>query len=288
MRPIRLIAMDMDGTLLTRIDPVTACIPPENADVLRRCHEAGIHLALVSGRMPDDAAFYAADAGLPMHIIGLNGGVILDKAFGDPLCEKTLPEATARRVLDILLEARVDVAVFGAWEVCCMQDRPLEWAQRELGTYFGRSGGRLAYHSCGGNVDRLLQGAGKIVALTEQDRDGLAAARERVRREFPEVSISSSWWNNFEVNPADVDKGAALTHLAGQLGIPMSQVMAIGDNSNDVPMIRAAGFGVAMGNATPEARSAATHVTLPCNEHGVGAAIRALVFGEIVSGVRAL
>lgn len=288
MPPIRLIAMDMDGTLLTRIDPTTACIPPENAALLRRCQNAGIHLALASGRMPDDASFYAVDAQLPMHIIGLNGGVALEHPLGDVLWEQHLPADTARRVLSILMDAHVDVAVFGAWEVCCMQDRPLDWAQRELGTYFGRSGGRLAYHSGGEGVDRLLQQAGKIVALTESDRISLANARERICAEFPGVSISSSWWNNFEVNPAGVDKGAALTRLADQLGVPMSQVMAIGDNSNDVPMLRAAGYAVAMGNATEEARAAATHITLPCNEHGVAAALRSLVFREVVPGVHAL
>lgn len=288
MQPIRLIAMDMDGTLLTRIDPTTACIPPENVAVLRRCHNAGVHLALASGRMPDDASFFAADAQLPMHVIGLNGGIALDQPLGSTLWEHVLPVDTARGVLAILMEANVDAAVFGAWEVCCMQNRPLAWAQRELGTYFGRSGGRLAYRSGGEGVAQLLRQAGKIVALTDDDRTGLAAARERIRREFPEVSVSSSWWNNFEVNPAGVDKGAALQLLASRLNISMSQVMAIGDNSNDVPMLRSAGISVAMGNATEEARAAATHITLPCNDHGVAAAIRTLVLGESVPGVRSL
>lgn len=285
MEPIRLIAMDMDGTLLTRIDPVTACIPPENAAVLHRCHRAGIHLALVSGRMPDDASFFAADAGLPMHIIGLNGGVSLSSPLGQPLWEDTLPEDAARTVLDVLMSAGMDVAVFGAWEVVCMQDKPLSWAQRELGTYFGRSGGRLLYRKGGADVGRLLTRAGKIVALTENNREGLAAARDRIVREFPELSLSSSWWNNFEINPAAVDKGSALRRLAAQLSVPMTQVMAIGDNDNDAPMLRAAGIGVAMGNANASARSAATHVTLPCDQFGVAAAIRALVFGEAVIGV---
>lgn len=288
MQPIRLIAMDMDGTLLTRIDPTTACIPAENAAILQRCAEAGVHLALASGRMPDDASFYASDARLPMHVIGLNGSAALDRPLGSVLWEHHLPEDTARRVLEILMDAHVDVAVFGAWEVCSMQDRPLEWAQRELGTYFGRAGGRLAYRSGGEGVDTLVRHAGKIVALTDSDREGLAVAQARVRCEFPEVSISSSWWNNFEVNPAGVDKGTALQQLARRLNIPMSQVMAVGDNINDVPMLRAAGCAVAMGNATPEARAAATHITLPCHEYGVAAAIRALVFGEPVPGVHAL
>ncbi len=285
MTPIRLIAMDMDGTLLTRIDPVTACIPEENAAMLRRCRDAGIHLALASGRMPDDASFYAVDAGIPMHVIGLNGGVILEQPLGMPLMAHTLPPDVARAVLAILMEADIDVAIFGLWEVCCMQMRPLSWAQRELGTWFGRSGGRLTYRAGSDGCDSLLRHAGKIVALPESDREGLARARERIRHAFPEVSISSSWWNNFEVNPAGVDKGAALRQLAAHLHIPMSQVMAIGDNGNDVPMHRAAGISVAMGNATDAARAAATHVTLPNDRHGVAAAIRALVFGEYVPGV---
>lgn len=280
MHPIRLIAMDMDGTLLTRIDPTTACIPDENVAVLRQCLDAGIHLALSSGRMPDDAAFYAADAGIPMHIIGLNGGIILDKPFGQPLAEHYLPEIAARRILAILMEAQVDVAVFGAWEVVCMQPRPLSWAQRELGTWYGREGGRLVYRSKGEGVEELLSCAGKIVALTEHDRDGLAAAKARIAAEFPDLSISSSWWNNFEVNPAGVDKGAALTWLAAHLGITPEQVMAIGDNDNDIPMLRAAGTGVAMGNATPAAIAAADHVTLPCDQYGVAAAIDTLVFAR--------
>lgn len=280
MQPVRLIAMDMDGTLLTRIDPARACIPPENAAVLRRCLDAGIHLALASGRMPDDAAFFAADAGLPMHIIGLNGSVILDELFGQPLFARTLPEPTVRRILAILMEANVDVAVFGAWEVVCMQPRPLSWAQRELGTWFARPGGRLAYHASGEGVGPLLSCAGKIVALTEHDREGLAAARRRISYEFPALSLSSSWWNNFEINPAGVDKGSSLTQLAQRLGIPMARVMAIGDNDNDVPMLRAAGVSVAMGNANAAARAAARHVTLPHDQYGVAAAIRRLVLGE--------
>lgn len=274
MPPIRLIAMDMDGTLLTRVDPVTARIPPENAAALRDCVRAGVHLALASGRMPDDAGFFALDAGLPMHIIGLNGGVILDGPGGAPVYERYLPEETARRVLSVMMDSGVDAAVFGAWEVVSMRERPLEWARIVLGSHFGREGGRLRYVSGGVGAEALLPHTGKIVALTDHDREGLAAAKARICAEFPDLAVTSSWWNNFEVNPAGVDKGSALRVLADRLGIPMTQVMAIGDNDNDVPMLRAAGIGVAMGNATPAAKSAADRLTLPNEAFGVAAAIR--------------
>lgn len=286
MQPIRLIAMDMDGTLLTHVTPGAAVIPPENAAVLRRCAEAGVHLALATGRMPDDAGFFARDAGLMMHLIALNGGILLDAPGGAPFDARYLPEDTARRVLDRMMAFEVDAAVFGPWEVVSMRDRPLRWAQTVLGTFFWRTGGRLRYRSNGDSLEAVLPRTCKLVALAGQDEARLADLKARIRAEFPDLTISSSWHDNFEVNPAQTDKGTALTALATRLGIPLSQVMAIGDNDNDLPMLRAAGVSVAMGNATDAARAAAKHVTLPCGQFGVAAAIRTLVFGETVAGVR--
>ncbi len=280
MQPIRLIAMDMDGTLLTRVTPTSARIPAENAAMLRRCAEAGVHLALASGRMPDDAGFFAQEIGLSMHIIGLNGSVILDRPGGTPLRETHLPEDISRRILQILESYKTDVAVFGSWEVVVLKEHPLDWANIVLGSGFHRGHKRLLYRSGGRGLAQVLPCAGKIVAITDSDPEGLAAARAHIQREFPELSISSSWWNNFEINPKGVNKGTALEALAHTLNIPMSQVMAIGDNGNDVPMLRAAGIGAAMGNATAEAKEAADFVTLKNEECGVAAAIQQIIFGE--------
>ena len=73
--------------------------------------------------------------------------------------------------------------------------------------------------------------------------------------------------------------------LSASLGIPLSQVMVIGDNDNDLPMMRCAGYAVAMGNATPAVMDCANYVTLPCEEHGVARAIRVLALGEQLDGV---
>lgn len=285
MQPIRLIAMDMDGTLLTQSAPDVFSIPPENISALRLARAQGVELALASGRLPDDTGFYALDAGLPMHLIGLNGSVMLHGLGQPPVMELCLPEAVARRVMTLMLAAGLDVTVFSAWEAVSMGDKSLAEAKRQLSTWFGRPGGRMSFRNRGEGVDSALAHAGKVVAMSHNDPGLMTAVRERILAEFPDVEISSSWWSNFEVNAPGVNKGAALAELARQLGIPMSQVMAIGDNDNDVPMLRAAGIGVAMGNATEAARAAADYITLPFDRFGVAAAIRALVLGEKVSGV---
>ena len=280
MHPIRLIAMDMDGTLLTRAAQNHVHIPPENAAVLHRAHASGVQLALVSGRMPDDASFFASDIALPMHVIGLNGSVTLDAPFGQVINEAFLPTDTAHGILTMMMEAGVDAVVFGQWDVVAMGNHPLEWAQLVLGTYFSRNGGRLSYHAQGLGVEQLLSCAGKIVALTEHDYEGLARVRDQIHLAYPQVEISSSWRNNFEVNPQGIHKGSALTALAQRLNIPMSQVMAIGDNDNDIPMLQAAGVSVAMANATPGAVAAARYTTLDNEQCGAAFAIRQHVFGE--------
>ena len=122
--PIRLIATDMDGTLLTD-EPL---ILPETADVLRRAAEKGIVLSLASGRLPDDASFFAVDAKLPMHVIALNGAVTLVKPLGDVQEAHHLPQPTVHRIAARLDEANVQYAVFGVHEVVASDDMPLSRA----------------------------------------------------------------------------------------------------------------------------------------------------------------
>ena len=95
MPRIRLIAMDMDGTLLAG-DGRT--IPRDNVLALRRAADRGIHLALATGRLPDDAGFFASDAGLPMHILAINGSVRVDEPLGDVVSARFIPAASARAI----------------------------------------------------------------------------------------------------------------------------------------------------------------------------------------------
>ena len=84
--------------------------------------------------------------------------------------------------------------------------------------------------------------------------------------------------DNVEINQAHANKGEALMALAAHLGIPRESVMSFGDGLNDLSMLRAAGTGIAMANACPEAKEAADHITLSCDEDGVAAAIETFCF----------
>lgn len=284
MDPIRLIAMDMDGTLLTSSPRI---IPPENTEALRLAAERGVHLAIASGRLPDDAGFFAIDADLPMHIIALNGSTVMERPLGNILESHYIDAATSLHILHLLEESGVCYSLFSDHDVIHCHGHSEEVVPL-LGTHLLREGSRTRLErdvSCAfSRHDR----ASKYVVICRDQPERLEALRKELEAEAPLAEITSSWVDNIEINPVGINKGSALRSLADSLGIPMSQVMAIGDNDNDISMLRAAGYGVAMGNATPAAREAANWLTLPCTEYGVAAVIRTLVLGEDVPGVQAL
>ena len=286
MEPIELIAMDMDGTLLVH-DNV---IPEENVAALRQAHEAGIHLALCSGRIPDDMGFFARDMGLPMHILALNGTCLMDRPLGDFLRSDTIAPQTARVILALLHTLPVAYILFSGHEFITNLAHITDDELRIIiGKNVTRHGGRTVIHRGSEGEEALAdRGINKLMVFTEGDGAPLQALKAGLERDMPEVEISSSWVNNLEINPAGCNKGTALRALADNLGIPMGRVMALGDNDNDVPMLRVAGYGVAMGNATPAAVAAADWLA-PGNEaFGVAAAVRCLALRQPVPGVRRL
>lgn len=287
MEPIRLIAMDMDGTLLG--DGGNG-IPQENVEALHAAHAAGIKLALCSGRIPDDMGFYALDVGMPMHILALNGTCSLDRPLGNIIRSQYLDPADARAIFNMTQDFPVIYGMFSDHElVVSSKELPPESLEMIFGKNILREGTRTVVYSNGEQAEKLLaQGVNKYMIFSIDDPAPLQALRARMEKELPRVEVSTSWVNNLEVNPKDANKAVALTALAESLNIPMSQVMAIGDNDNDIPMLRVAGVAVAMGNATANAKAAAHYETLPNSDGGVAAAIRTLALGESIPGVRRL
>lgn len=286
MEKIRLIAMDMDGTLL--LDGGKG-IPDGNVAALRAAHAAGIRLALCSGRVPDDMGFYALDMDIPMPILALNGTCTLDRPLGSIIRSDYIDAAVANGIFQLLQEYPLEYGLFGDHELIIS---PNGMTEQELLIVFGgnimRPGGRTCIRYDGEGASELLRRGLNKFMIFASDAAPLMDFQRRLEKDFPQVDVSSSWVNNLEITARGANKGVALTALAAKLGIPMAEVMAIGDNDNDIPMLRAAGVGVAMGNASPNALAAAQYTTLPNHECGVAAAIRAIALGEPIPGVRRL
>ena len=115
------------------------------------------------------------------------------------------------------------------------------------------------------------------IQMFTKDRQILKNSFRYIEEKCPDLIATSSLTNNMEINIASANKGNALRGLAEHLGIPMKQTMAFGDGGNDVPMIKAAGVGIAMANAIPAVKAEAALKTLSCDGSGVAYAINRLV-----------
>ena len=272
MQQIKLIAMDMDGTLL--ID--TQKIPPENLLALRQAQQHGVQLAICSGRTARDISYFISDAGLTScYILAMNGACCLDKPHGEPYAVHTIAAGSVQRTTEILLRHKVSFACFQPDRVIVVLGdehvNKLHW-----GTHVAR--GNVNAYAYG--VEALKQYGNepvcKMVYIDTEENPRI----EVIRRELvvdDGLLVTSSWSNNLEIMPKGISKGGSLRSLAQRLGIPAAQVMAIGDYDNDLDMIQYAGFGVAMGNGSQRVKDAARYTTLAFDQFGVAEAIRELV-----------
>lgn len=273
---IRLIAIDMDGTLLNE----DCQIPEENVRAMREAAEEGIHFAIISGRIPEDISYFLSDAGLEKcFVAGLNGGCCLDRPHGETIFTHYMEDAAVEKCISILEAEQVTYSAFGRSHIAI--SRPFSTGEEldNWGTHLKRKGRLLYTYGMEGIMQQRALGTNKIVYIDREDPERLLHIRRKIER-IPGVEVTSSWFNNIEIMPQGVHKGAALAALAKRLHIEAGQVMAIGDNDNDIPMIAWAGVGVAMGNASEGARAAAEFETDDNNNAGVAKAIRRFALGE--------
>jgi len=251
--PVRLIAIDMDGTLLDE----DCQIPKENIRAMNEAAEAGACLAIVSGRVPEDISYFMSDAGfMDCFVLGLNGGYWLDKPHGEAIFTQYMEDGDVEQCIKILEAERVTYSTFGRSHVAISRQFTTGRELDHWGTHLKRKGHLLYTYGMDGIMQQRALGTNKIVYIDREDTARLARIREQIEK-IPGVEVTSSWINNIEIMPRGVHKGTALSALAKKLHIDVAQVMAIGDNDNDIPMLAWAGFGVAMGNASNGAKAAA-------------------------------
>jgi Cof subfamily protein (haloacid dehalogenase superfamily) len=258
--PVRLVAIDMDGTLLPSFAQE---ISRRNVRALRAAQQAGITLAIATGRRTAYTAPLLDGLGLRADtpLITSNGAVIRTLR-GEPIDRCHLEARVARGLCGLLRKFGVLVFTFdrpGRGELV-LED--MKQAHGRVATWIESN--RNAIEVVKPLEDALKDGedpvqgmlAGKVgkmrkaeAALKESE---LSLECECVRTEYPSRNLSI-----LDLLPQGVSKGRALERLAGRLGVDRTETMAIGDNWNDVAMLEWAGQGVIMGNAAGELRDMA-------------------------------
>lgn len=251
---IRLIATDLDGTLLDD----SRAPHPRAAEALRRAHSEGLAICLASGRVASGVRRFAGMLELPCWIVACNGAHVLDPA-GTELRHTGLAPGVRDAVLAFAEDEGCHLNLYSREQVVCLVEGPLG------SLYRSRVRNVLIETPLDSSVAALEPT--KMMLVAEPDRVPIYAAIFAKRFGPEEVSITISEAEYLEFLPPGVNKSAGLEVVAAALQIRAAQVAAIGDYHNDIEMLRWAGFSGATANAAPEAKAAAGRL-FPANVAG--------------------
>ena len=266
MHDIRLIASDVDGTMLPRGGVISEAL----RSAIAACRARDIPFIIASGRWigaMGDVIRQSGTSGLPMIIA--NGAAIIG-SDGEPMREWLLDDADTRRIYDILRRFDVQINGYKRGALFCLNTAALKRRSSMIAGYIGGAGHRLVTDDLQTFEREALRDAYKLEALSENPAI-IAAVREAL--DGVGLSVTHSSARNVEIMAPGVNKGAALKWLAGALGVPMARCMAFGDNMNDMDMLNAAGWSVAMGNGDEALKRAARIIAPADSDDGVAKVI---------------
>jgi Cof subfamily protein (haloacid dehalogenase superfamily) len=273
-KDIRLIGLDLDNTALNSKKQMT----PRVRDAIARAVGAGMVVLPATGRPLNSVSPQFLSIPGVRYALTSNGAKVYDTRTGGVLFSHCFTLDEALKILELsagfdnITSAYIDgVAYMESFDFANLSDLYTEEVinyMRGSRTYVPNLRQKLEQN--GGEVEKIsliFRGAGEREAL-------LAACRAAGN-----CVVTSSMASNVELNAPGCDKGNALLALAKLLGLTGGQVMAVGDSTNDLGMLRAAGYSVAMGNSPPEVLAVADAVTKTADEDGAALAIEAVMPG---------
>ena len=260
----RLVALDVDGTLLTSAEQLS----PRVRAALGAAAEAGWHLVLVTGRPLAIALPVVHDLALGEYLVAANGATVATVADGAVLYQSSLAGDT---VVATLTAARAAVPGLGL-AVTTPRGFFREPGFAGIAPLSESGGDRGGRRHARGRRPRAQRGA-----LRRRPRRPRAPASARAAA-APEVAVTPSGLpGSVELTAPGVHKGSGLAWLCGRIGVDAAAVVAFGDGLNDHEMLAWSGWGVAMGNAEPVTQELADEVTASNDEDGVALVLERLL-----------
>jgi len=279
-RDIRIIALDLDGTLLDSQKRLSAV----NREALAAAAAKGVLVVPTTGRFFGMMPPEVRDLPFVRYAITINGAQVYDRATDTAIVREEIPLDTAVRIMEELDRHDVIYDCYRhnwGWMTAALQEKAADYATNEhylkMVRQFRRPVPELKAHlretSDQGDVQKIM------LFATNRDASAAAACLAEITRElnarFPEIKVTSSTGNNLELNIRTAHKGNALKRFAEHLGFTLDNCMAFGDGMNDFTMVEAAGLGVAMANAEDEVKRVANYLTSSNDDDGVAQALKA-------------
>lgn len=256
---IRLLCLDIDGTLLDSQHR----LPSQNKEAVKKAIQAGVTVCLMSARPPSAVVPILRALEMEHNMACYNGGLILHK--DKTMCEERIPVLTGAQIVQEAQHCGVHLSAYRNWDWFIEKNDRWSVQESQITGIFPITAPLIK------TVSQWEDGAHKFLCMGKPHQIDAVYAGLRERR-LP-VQMVRSKDTYLEILPLRAEKGIALQSTCQMLHIAKEQSMAIGDHDNDCDMLREAGWGVAMGNGSEAAKTAADVCTRTNDEAGVAFAI---------------
>ena len=275
---IKLIAVDLDGTLLNNKKELT----PRTKRALELAAAKGVHIVPATGRTFGGVPEVVRNLPFVRYGLCINGGSVWDSAIDAALYKAEIPFARAEEIFDFIerYHTMYDCYVDGWGKTDRKFFEHLEDYVDDPHVRNLIRATRVPVDDFRGYIRELGHDIQKII-LFIQEKEAHDRAMEEVIAALPDMNVAAALTCNIELNHKNANKGIALKYLCEHLGFSVENAMACGDGGNDKEMIAAAGFAVVMENGTDELKQMADFVTKSNEEDGVAYAIEKFVLGEV-------
>ncbi len=264
--PYKLLVVDIDGTLLNGYGNISA----EDKEALTNARNLGIQVSLSTGRGIKSSLRIIEQLTLDGYHIFCDGALVGSPSQGKEVYVQPLGKVVLRQMIEFAHGHGINLELYSATHYFVERE---SWSTNAQRQFFGIQPTMVDFTKLW-ERERIIKGG--LVTTNPQE-----AAKARDFRHHFGDSLHFSWARTpaypgvdfINILAPEVSKGKALEALASYLGISLTEVMAVGDGTNDIPLLTSAGMAVAMGNAPDEVKAVADYITLDVDHSGLAAAI---------------
>lgn len=273
----KMICIDMDGTLLGK----KRRISNKSREAIKKAHDKGVEIVVTTGRIYNNAAYYSHLLGVESPVIAANGAIVREKHTDNIIFQKFLALDVCLKLVHILKSSKMHFHFYTTDSIYCSNVINKLGAELYMTKQIGYDNLKINYQvintiSEWKNIfEKENKNITKCIAFSAK-RKKISDLKEQLEC-VRDVVYFGSGRHSVEINSRGVSKGNAVKELAKYYRFKKEEVMCIGDNENDLSMIKYAGFGVAMGNAIFEVKEAANYITDTNKNDGVVKAINKFV-----------
>lgn len=274
MTAIKLVALDLDGTLFNSKGEITENTKQE----IKRITDAGVHVVLSTGRPYNGVPFEQIEGTGIDYAITTNGAAIYRISTNQCIYANCMDFSITGPILEYLLSKEIHIDVYidgeGFTPIRCRENLDLLPFKPAMKKYIRAT--RTPVEDIYSYVRDCGKDVQKMTLNFYPQPDGTRLHREEVRiflENNPAIEAVCGGFCNLEFSKAGINKGEGLRHLSQLLGLTTEQTMAIGDSGNDLAILEAAGIGVAMENASDDIKAVSDYITTSNDEDGVAVAL---------------